>query len=142
MSGCGALIVGRAYHATFPPRVLQDNPLICHLETLNATLAIKLWAPQFVHHLIHLFCDKQAAITIFQAFLQAFPRDIWLTCGQRDITLAVGNIPGAHLQETADTLNCYHLDQPYQDRVSSLIADKGISLHSVPNHLFTFSDDV
>ena len=68
MSGCGALTVGRDYHTTFPSRVLWDNPLICHLEALNATLAIKLWAPQFVHHqLIHLFCDNQATVTIFQA---------------------------------------------------------------------------
>ena len=83
MSGCGALTVGRAYHTTFfTSRVLWDNPFICHLEALNAALAIKLWAPQFVHQLIHLFCDNQAAVTIFQAgqgkdaFLQACSRDM------------------------------------------------------------------
>ena len=77
MSGCGALTAGRAYHATFPPRVLRDNPLICHIEALNATLDIKLWTTQFAHQLLHLFCDNQATVTIFQAswgkdaFLQA-----------------------------------------------------------------------
>ena len=148
MSACGAIKVGRAYHATFPPRVLRDNPFICQLEALNAALAIKLWAPQFMYQLIHLFCDNQAAVTIFQAcrgkdaFLQTCAREIWQTCTQWDITLTVSHIPGAHLQETANALSRYHLGQPYQDRVSSLIADKGISLHSVPDHLFTLSDDV
>ena len=81
-------MVGRAYHVTFLPRVLRDNPLICHLEALSATLAIKLWAPQFVHQLLHLFCNNQATVTIFQAgqgkdaFLQACARDIWQTCAQ------------------------------------------------------------
>ena len=148
MSGCGALTVGRAYHTIFPPRVLRDNTLICHLEALNAALAIKLWAPHYMHQLIHLFCDNQATVTIFQAgwgkdaFFQACTRDIWQTCVQWVITLAVGHIPGGHLQETADALSRYHLGQPYQDRVSSLIIDKGISHHSVPDHLFTLSDEV
>ena len=83
MFGCGALTAGRAYHTTFLPRVLWDNALISHLEALNATLAIKLWAPQFAHQLIHLFCDNHAAVTIFQArwgkdaFLQVCTREIW-----------------------------------------------------------------
>ena len=42
--------------------------------------------------------------------------------------------------------HCVHvchisLGPPYQDRVSSLITDTGIALHSVPD-LFTLSDDV
>ena len=148
MSGSGALMVGRAYHVTFLPRVLRDNPLICHLEALSATLAIKLWAPQFVHQLLHLFCNNQATVTIFQAgwgkdaFLHACARDIWQTCVQWDITLAVGHIPGAHLQETVDALSQYHLGPTYRDMVSSLISDKGISVYQVPDHLFTLSDDV
>ena len=109
-------------------------------------LAIKLWPPQFVHQLVHLFCDNQAAITIFQArpgkdaFFRACARVIWQTCVQWDITFAVSHIPSAHLQETADSLSRFHLGQPYRDRVSSLIADKSISPH--PDHLFTLSDDV
>ena len=63
-------------------------------------------------------------------------------CTQWDITFAVGHIPGAHLQETADTLSRFHLGQTYWDRVASLIADKGIHLHSVPDHLLTLPDDV
>ena len=104
-------MAGREYHATFPPRVLQDNSLICHLKALNATLAIKLWAVQFMHQLLHLFCDNQATVTIFQAsqgkdsFLPACTRDIRQTCAQWDIALAVGHLQGAQLQETADTLS-------------------------------------
>ena len=120
MPGCGDLTVGRAYHATFPSRVLPDKPLMCHLEALNAALA-----PHFVHQLIHLYCDNQAAVNIFQAgrgkddFLQAYLRDIWQMCAQWDISFAVGHIPCAYLQKSADALSCYHLGQPYQDRVSS-----------------------
>ena len=67
MIGCRALTSGRVYHATFPPRVLRGNPPICNLEALNTTLAIKLWAPQLILQLLHVFCDNQAAVIIYQA---------------------------------------------------------------------------
>ena len=134
MSCHRALMASRAYHATFPPRVLWDNPLICHPKALKVALAIKWWAPQFVHQLFHLVCDNHAAV--FQAdwgkdaFLQGCAaRDIWQTCAQWDITFTVSHILGAHLQETADTLSQYHLGPAYRDRVASLISDKGVSLH-------------
>ena len=107
MSGCRARTAGRAYYAPFPARVLRANHNICHSKALNATLAIKLWAPQFAHQLLNLFCDNQATVTIFQvnrgkySFLQACTRDIWQMCEQWNITLAVGLIPGVSLQETA-----------------------------------------
>ena len=109
---------------------------------------MKLWAPQLAHQLLCLFCDNQAAVTIFQVsrgkdlFLQACARDIWQRCAQWDITLAVGHILGPYLQETADALSRYHLGPTYRDRVFSLLKDKSISVHLVPDHLFTLSDDV
>ena len=134
MSGCRALTADRTYHATFSPRVLWADPPISHLGPLNTALAIKMWAPQFAHQLLHLFCDSQAAVTIFQAgrgkdsFLQACARDICQECSQCDITLAVDHILGADLQETADALSRYHLGPTYMDRVSSLLTYRSISL--------------
>ena len=107
-----------------------------------------MWAPQFAHHLLHLFCDNQVAVIIFQAgwgkgpSLKACARDIWQTCAQWDITLTVGYILGSSLKDTADALSHYHLGPTYRDRVSLLPKGKGISLHPVPDHLFTLSDDV
>ena len=111
-------------------------------------MAIKLWSTQFAKQLLHLFCDNKAAVTIFQAgrgkdpFLQAGTRDIWQTCAQWDITLAVSHMPGELLQDTADALSRYHLGQIFQDRVSSLLNDKGMSLQPVPDHLFTLSNSI
>ena len=40
-SSCGALTMSHAYHATFSTSVLQQGHLICHLEALNAAVALK-----------------------------------------------------------------------------------------------------
>ena len=61
---------------------------------------------------------------------------------QWDITLAVDHIQGASLQETDDALSRYHLGSPYMDMLYLLLTDKGVSLHPIPAHLFTLSNDV
>ena len=126
----------------------RGNPPICHLGTLNDALAIKLWDPQLIHQLLHLFCDNKVVVIIFQAgsgkdpFLKDCAMAIWQTCTQWDTTLVFRHILGASLQDTADTISRYNLGPTYRDRVSSLLKDKGIYLHPVPGHLFTLSDDV
>ena len=75
-----------AYHSLFPTQILQKDLSICHLKALNATVAIKMWAPKYVNRLVHLFPDNTTAVAIFQAgrwkdyFLKAYAREIWLHC--------------------------------------------------------------
>ena len=64
--GCGAVVDSHAYHALFPSTVLRASPFICHLEALNAAMALKRWAPILSHHRVHLFCDNVAAVYTFQ----------------------------------------------------------------------------
>ena len=54
-----------AYHTQFPAHVVQQNASICHLEALNAMVAVKLWAPKLATQLVHLFCDNATAVAIF-----------------------------------------------------------------------------
>ena len=55
--------------------------------------AVKVLAPMFTRQLVHLFSDNTTAVTIFQvgkgrdAFIQAYAREIWLTCTAWNITL-------------------------------------------------------
>ena len=59
-------------------------------------MAVKVWAPHFRGHLVHLFSDNATAVAIFQAgrsrddFIQAWARELWLICATWDITLAGG----------------------------------------------------
>ena len=41
-SSCGAVTTSQAYHMAFPPHILHQNLSICHLEALNALLAVKV----------------------------------------------------------------------------------------------------
>ena len=145
---CGAVTKMAAYHAQFPPHIMSEGHPICHLEALNAVVAIKLWAPSFSNCLLHLFSDNAKAVAIFQAgrgrdcFLQPCAREIWLTCAVWDITLAVGHVPGDSLTGTADALSRYHLGQVYKDMVHLLLSDHDITCTPVPSSLFLLSDDL
>ena len=81
-------------------------------------MAVKVWAPHFRGQLVHLFFDNATVVAIFQAgrgrddFIQAYARELWLTCNAWDITLAVGHVPGTSLEDTADALSHLHIRSP------------------------------
>ena len=100
----------------FPsPHILHQNLSICHLEALNALVAVKVWSPHFKGQFVHLFSDNATVVAIFQAgkgwnaFIQACVRELWLTCTAWYITLAVGHVPGTSLEATSDALSCWHM---------------------------------
>ena len=107
----------------FPPHILHPDLSICHLEALNAVVAVMVWAPKFANHLVHLFSDNATAVAICQAgkgsdsFLKACTREIWLTCAVWGITLAVGHVAWETLTSTVDVLSQWHLCQTYRDKV-------------------------
>ena len=76
-TGCWAINEREAYHIHFPAHILQQTLSTCHLEALNAKVALKLWAPKLATQVVHLFCDNATVMAIFQAgrgrdpFLQA-----------------------------------------------------------------------
>ena len=141
-TGCGAVFDSHAYHDLLTSSVLQASPLICHLEALNAAVALKLWNPILSHRRVHLFCDNAAAVCIFQVgeshdpFLQRYARDIWLTYATWDIALAISHIPGERLRHTADALSRYHLGAVYRKRVHHLEVDSHFKFHNVLDSLF------
>ena len=147
-SGCGAVTTAQAYHMVPTPHTLHPNLYICHLEPLNALVALKVWTPMFTGYLVHLFSDNPTAVAIFQAgrgrdtFIQACTKEVWLTCTAWDITLAMGHVSGASLESTADALSRWHLGQPYQARMDRLLATHAITCISVPGELFHLSQDL
>ena len=122
------------------PHILHQNLSICHLEALNALVAVKVWTPHFTGQRVHLFSDNAIAVAICQAgkgrdaFIQACASDIWLTCSAWNITLAVGHVSGTctPLEDTADALSRWHMGKPYQERVDRLLATYNIKCISVP----------
>ena len=93
--------------------------------------AVKTWEEDVQHKLVHLYCDNETAIHIFQAsrgsdpFLQSCVHQLWLTCASHDITLEVGHIPGEFLTSSADTLSQWHTGQQFQDRLIVLFGTMG-----------------
>ena len=59
------MVPANAYHAEFPEYILAKDRPICHLETLNAVVALLMWAPQLAHQLVHLLSDNATAVSIF-----------------------------------------------------------------------------
>ena len=86
-TGCGALCHMWAYHTTFPPHTLDWGHSICELEALNATIAIKLWAPRLAGHKVRLYSDSSMVVAI----IQAGKRQEWTHSG-----MCQGDMAGMH----------------------------------------------
>ena len=147
-SSCGAVTNTEAYHVEFPPHIVRQRLSICHLEALNAVVAVKVWVLNFTEQLVHLFSGTSTAVAIFQAgkgkdpFIQACAREIWLVCTAWDVTLAVDQVCGASLSDTADALSHWHLGQSYKDKVEALFIDNGITRINAPDELFQLSNNL
>ena len=126
----------------FPAYILQQTLFICHLEVLNAMVALKMWAPKLTTQLVHLFCDNVSAVAGrgMDTFLQACTREVWLTCSIWDITLAISHVAGESLTDSANALSRWHLGQMCKDRVSALVKDMGVTLFSMPEELVLLSE--
>ena len=88
-----------------------DNHQARGLNYFNAFAVGKTWEEKFTGKLIHLFCDNDTAVNIFQVgwdkdtYIQACARQPWLICASYDITLAVGHIADEWLTSSADALS-------------------------------------
>ena len=133
--GAGAVLADEAYHTEFPAHILLKKRPICHLEVLNAMVALITWVAKLCGKLGHLYCDNTTAVVVFHAghgrdpFLQACARQLWFLCARHEITLGVGHMTRECLVELADTLSCWHAGHLYKDRVDQLIKDRGTKFH-------------
>ena len=66
-TGCGEICQAEAYHIEFPQHIISQSHPICHLNAVNAVVAIATWAQKYNGKLLHLFCDSVTAVAIFQA---------------------------------------------------------------------------
>ena len=121
---------------------------MCHLDVRNAVDAIKTSAKWFRNQLVHLYCDSEIAVTIFQVghgrdpFIQVCAWQFWLACTHNDITLAVGDIAGELLISYANALSHWHMSNQYKDCVNILIKDKGVNIISVSPGAFVLSSSL
>ena len=51
---CRAVANSQAYDMKFPSYIQQQGMSICHLEVLNAIVAMKEWGPHFANQLVNL----------------------------------------------------------------------------------------
>ena len=145
--GAGAIFNKEAYHTLFPLSVLRQQRSICHLEALNAVVALKVWAERLTEQRVVLHSDSATAVAIMQAgrgrdpFLQACAREVWLIAARHNITLTVEHIPGEQLIESADALSRFHLGPSYKRRVQQLV-QAGVSIIHPSEAHFTLSDSL
>ena len=146
-NGCHAICQDEAYHAEFPQHSLCHSYFICHLKSLNAIVALKMWVHKFSGKLLHLFCDNTTTVAIFQVrrgrdpFMQVCAKEVWLTCAISDVKLGVGHVAREDLIDSADTLSCWHSGQLFKDGVSCLITNSGVKMLQVPDDFFTHASN-
>ena len=103
-------------YATPVSPIIGKTLKITQLEMLNVVVALRLWATEWAHSAVKLFCDNLAVVQVGQtgktrdSFLAACIRNIWLLMATYDIDLQVQHIAGSQ-NEAADLLSRIYLDK-------------------------------
>ena len=63
--GCGGCTPTGAYHAHFPSTILHEDHPICHSESLNVVVKVKLWTPYLSYKFVHLYSDNATSVALF-----------------------------------------------------------------------------
>lgn len=144
LTGCGGIYNGEYYHTQFPPHVMARNRPICHLEILNLVIAVKLWAPQWQHSVITVYCDNMTAVSILShgrgkdPFILQCAREIWLLSALHSFTVIPTHRPGCEMT-ISDALSRHHLHKSFRDIVSSLNNAQSIM---IPTDLFNLTSTI
>jgi hypothetical protein len=92
LSGCGGICGSQHYHTIYPEFIMEEHLTICHLEMLNAVIAVKLWAAQWTNHAVTIYSDNAASVSVLtngrarDPFLLKCVRKIWLLTARHNIT--------------------------------------------------------
>ena len=116
LTGLGGVWCQQVYATPVSP-IIGKTLKIVHLEMLNVVVALRLWATEWAHSAVKLFCDNLAVVQVVQSsktkdsFLAACIRNIWLLLATYDIDLQVQHIAGSK-NDVADLLSRIHSDKP------------------------------
>ena len=99
LTGVGGVWNNRVYAAPIPAFV-GLNLNITQLEMINVLIAVRVWAPLWVHSTVRFSCDNLAVVQVVtssktkDSFLNACLRNIWLVTASYDIDLSIDHIQG------------------------------------------------
>ncbi len=147
MSACGGICHNEYYHTQFPDYIMQRDLAICHLEMLNVSITISMWAQKWSNATIIIHCDNMVTVNTLQygrsrdPFLLQCARHIWLLTAVHNISLTVHHIAGACLV-VADALSRAHLSDTFKNRIQHLIDDPTTRRILVTENMFSLSQDI
>lgn len=110
LKGCGGVSDQHFYTTAFPAFILEQNWHISRLEILNILIALKLWSKLYAQHIICIFCDNIAAVSVLNhgrcrdSVMLSCAREIWFLCATHNIDLRVSHKPGKDMS-SADALS-------------------------------------
>ena len=114
LTGLGGVWDQQVYATPVSP-IIRKRPKIVHLEMLNVVVALRVWAVDWVHSAVKLFCDNLAVVQVVQtgktrdSFLVACILNILLLMATYDIDLQV--LTGSK-NAIADLLSRIYSDKP------------------------------
>ena len=114
LTGMGGVWRDRVY-ATPIHNIMGLDLKIVHLEMLNLVIALRMWASNWCHYSITVYCDNSGVVFVVKTgktkdpFLALCVRNIWLLTAHYDIDLNIVHIPGCH-NTIPDTLSSHSFD--------------------------------
>ena len=123
LSSCGAFNGAQFYSEEFPRSLREKEHPIARLELLNVVIAVKLWAQDWRHKRVHIYCDNMNACTAMRTgrsrdeFLQACVRELFVYAVRYDVELVAEHRPGV-LMGTADALSRAHIDMKFRQAIA------------------------
>ena len=122
LSGCGAVAGDQFYAAQFPETVTSQGHSIAHLELLNITVAIKMWAGRWSGWTVQVYCDNMNSVCVLQSgrsadeFMRACAREIFLHTAANDVDIQICHRPGLSMI-WADALSREHTHRKFANFV-------------------------
>ncbi len=143
LTGAGGHLGGLWFHYEFPADILEKEYSISILEMLNAMVAVKLFSKYIHGHVVELFSDNAATVSVLQGGrgksgeLLSCAREIWFETAMRDIQLKPLHIDGA-ANHRADLLSRSHLSEKFQNELQCEIDREQPTLLHISSDLFKF----
>ena len=124
--GIGGLCPGTSYYtAPLPTYVTRYQFTIAAIECFNVLVALRVWANEWSHAVILIYCDNWATVCAVNSgraqdlLIRSAIREMWWLCATKDIELVVRHRPGAQMEE-ADTLSLASSSARQAERFRSL----------------------
>ncbi|MCP4262543.1 MAG: hypothetical protein GY774_34330 [Planctomycetes bacterium] len=147
MSGGGGHLAREWYYVVYPTCITDRGWSISQLEMLNVVAAIRIFVHRLQNHVIRVYCDNSAAVSVISSgkgecpVLLSCARAIWSITAQHNIIINVAHVEGKRNQ-LADELSRAHTSNRKIRDIKNKATRMGATILNVNMDVFDIDSNV